>query len=104
MKFSEERSKELASLIEMAQIYLRQIDEDYLIAISQQFSEQAGKQDAASVLNPVYDFNKSELLREQSEAMKALHEFITHLKRCDELKRMIARRELAAGEIDKLFI
>lgn len=104
IEFTKEQSEALAMQIEMIKAHIHLIDLPYLKALSKAFVEQAGTQDAMSILAPRYDFKRSELLSEQASAMKRLAAFIESLMKCDELNRQINRNKLAAGEIEKLFL
>jgi|VirMetMinimDraft_7_1064189.scaffolds.fasta_scaffold17806_3 hypothetical protein len=104
MEFNQEKSDFLASQIEAIKIHLHLVDEEYLRQLSREFVKRATIQDATSILNPSYDFNRSKLLNAQANAMTHLHQLIVSLKDCDHLKRQIERQRMASEGIEQMFI
>ncbi len=100
----EEKSKRSAQLIEMAKLYLLQIDENHLESVSTQLHTQASRQESMSIINMHYYPEKTQILRAQAGALGALLSFISHLKEIDQLKKTLDKAKQGREQIDRLFL
>lgn len=97
------KSMELAAQINMIKGVLFQMDEEHLKQAINTFRNQASFQDSAAVLNPRHDSIKNELLRVQANTMQSLMDFWNGLKKCEELKDVIAQNEANRKQIESMF-
>lgn len=98
------KSQEMAMVIEMIKPYFHLFDVEYAKQVVIAMQNQASWQDSASVINPSYDFSKSQLIRKQAESLRFFIKFIEGLKECDEMKNKIALSEAGKEHISKMFL
>lgn len=102
-EFSQERSQHLANLINSMKFFLCQVDIKYTEAVAKRFDQDAGTYHSAAVLIKSYDPRKGELLSLQANTLRDIVALIKNLKKCDELKTVIAANEEKMAEVEKLF-
>lgn len=99
-----EKSQELADTINSIKIPLILIDCDYAREAAKQMKEQAGWQDSAAVLNPMYNPLKQDIIRKQADALNSLVDFVEALKEVEEMKKTMAVHDCNQQQIMKMFL
>lgn len=80
------------------------LDEKELFEAARKLNEQASWQESAAILNPSYPLSKNDVIREQAKALNHLGNFVTSLKKCQELKGKVKMEMDTKDAIGKLFI
>lgn len=93
----------LALQIEEIKKTVVNINLDFLAESAKDMVDQASWQESAAVINRRYNPEKPDTLRVMGETLRHLHNFITGLKKCDEMKAKVAKYEAQQEEIEKLF-
>lgn len=104
IKLTEEKSLEVAGIIESMKGLIHFLDTEYCQALVNGLRRVASKQDSMLILNPSYDFRQTELLEKQADALQHLVDYIADLKKADELKRAVAEGKSHREKINKLFL
>lgn len=86
MERSKEKSEDLAMKLELAKIYLFQIDLEYAHFAASEIRKDASWTDSTAALNRNYDPKKSQILYTQADALMCLVDFINGLKDVQKLK------------------
>lgn len=93
----------LAAQIEQVKAIILQMDMEYAESAAKTMQEQASFQDSAAVLNPNYNPDKSDLIRQQAHTLSLLCRFVAGLKECERMKEAVQKGDAARAEIQKLF-
>lgn len=104
MELSKEKSEELASNIEGIKLFLMSVDLDYAKEVSKSMRQQASWQDSAAVLNSMYNPDKQNILRKQSEMLGCIIKFIELGKETDAMKKKVAQVDAMQQNVMKMFI
>lgn len=101
---NQEKSQELADLINDIKMPLFFMDLEYAKEAMEQMMKQANWQDSAAVLNPSYNPDKSNLLRLQGSALNHLIKYVETLKEVDKMKEKISTHDVAIDKIKQMFV
>ena len=104
MALTKEQSEELALQLIMINVHAQQIDLEYAQMVVDSFKNQASRQEALSVLNPMHPQAANDRLRVQAEALRYLLKFIELSKKADELKATAESDRNMRQTIQQLFI
>lgn len=88
-----EKSQEQADLLELAKIYLLQINADYVRELVTGMYNEATHYDTLAALNANYNPAKSKLIRCQAQALSDMVKFIKSLQECDIASLEVSERE-----------
>lgn len=102
-KTLQDKSTDLATMIDMIKIAIYGIDMEHLKNAIKTFYNQASFQESAAILNPSYNPVKNDLLKQQAKSLQHLYDFIEGLKKCDELKGKVAEGDERILQTQKLF-
>ena len=98
------RSQDLANQIEVIKLQLHFLDIEYAKECALAFDEQAGKQEALAVLNPMYSQSKNQQLWAQAKALKHLVAFVEALKEADSLGEIAKEEDEVREQINRMFV
>lgn len=104
MELSKEKSEELASHIEGIKLNLLFVDVDYAKEVVKYMRDKASWQDSAAALNPMYNPDKQNILRKQSEMLDCIVKFIELGKETDAMKKKVAQVDAMQQNVMKMFI
>ena len=99
-----EKSEEQAFYLQLANQWIFQLDENYLLTVARMTREQAGTYDAAAVLNRKWNEHHSQVLRAQADALEHIAKYIAANKRVSFFKEREDKHHELADELTKLFI
>lgn len=98
-----EKSEEQAMLLTLMNQWAFQLDDEYLMEAAKQTREQAGRYDAAAVLNRSWNQHHSKVLSAKADALEHIAKYIKANKRVSELQKKEDEHSHAADALAKLF-
>lgn len=99
-----ERSKELAEHIEHMKLILNMMDRQYIQDVATAIANDANRMDSMAALSTAYSPIKTDLMRQQAVALKALGDFIDALKECDRQRQNLEKIQGMRATIDRQFL
>ena len=101
---TETKSIELAEQINSIKLLLYGVDIDYAKECVTEMKSQASWEDSAAVLNPMYNPEKSNLIRKQADMLNHLVQFLEAGKEVDEMKKSVNKYAQHQQNIMKMFM
>lgn len=98
-----EKSEQQALLLQIANQWIFQLDEDYLLEAAKLTRQQADRYDAAAVLNRTWNEHHSKVLTAKADALEHIAKYIKANKQVSELQKKEDSHIEAANELSKLF-
>ena len=103
MEKSIEKSKEQAEIIKMIALPVEMLDVEYCRQAAKDMKEDASRQEAMALFNPNYPQLKNDILREKGNALSILCDYVSSLKKIQQMQRDLEKEEKIKEDISKLF-
>lgn len=98
-----EKSEEQALLLQLANQFIFQLDENYMLMMARMIRQKAETYDAAAVLNRQWNEHHSSVLKAQADACEYIAKYIAANKRVTFFKQREDEHQKVADELTKLF-
>lgn len=101
---TEEQSLILAKTLIPINNHVFCMDLDYATAAGIEMVQQAGRQEAMSIINAEYSQAMTDILRAKGQALLLLVDYAEKLKEVDELKKKLTKEQQHRENVKKLFM
>lgn len=98
------KAVESASNIQMINVWVAELDIDFLKKCLETLKEQAIRQDSLIILNPGYNQIKTKILDKKNQALEHLINYTEALNEVEELKIKLGKSEALQEKINDLFL